>query len=463
MSFAALERVAGENALERARLESIVAERDAQLNAQAEHHAAAERGAADTLAAVRRELGATRQELGAARARATALQSEAERAPVLQKQLDESQKEGRRLFERAPYGLCRLTADGAVMQANHSVARLLGYRKAEDMRGATFGIAFECAADLRWLIERAGNTGTTQTIETTLRAKEGRRIDVRLHAFAQPDRTVEVGVQDITSERALEVRLREAHRMEAVGRLASEVAVTCDMVLRDVTDAGREWLATADGNPELRNRAEQLLGEVTRAAGFLRQFSAYGRKQINALAPVPVQRVIRDLAPVLKRVAGDDIEWVLPKMSAPLNVDVDAEHVERVLVNVASYARERMPHGGRIKIDVATTVVGRDFIARYPNVRPGPHALITIAEVKGSARAAVAASPSPSDRTGVDLGALLALLGNCGGHLWIAAERSGNMTLKVHLPRRVSHTAVDPAAPVTRTQRVRQLAGWFRH
>jgi hypothetical protein len=63
----------------------------------------------------------------------------------------------------------------------------------------------------------------------------------------------------------------------------------------------------------------------------------------------------------------------------------------------------------------------------------------------------------------VDLGALLALLGNCGGHLWIAAERSGNMTLKVHLPRRAPHAGVDTAVPVTRTQRVRQLAGWFRH
>jgi len=223
----------------------------------------------------------------------------------------------------------------------------------------------------------------------------------------------------------------------------------------------------------LRDRGELLLDEVTRAAAFLKQFSVYGRKQIDALAPVSVQRVIRDLAPVLKRVAGDDIEWVVPKMSAPVEVDVDAERLERVLVNVASYARARMPQGGRVKIDVATTVLGRDFIARYPNVRPGPHVLITIAEVSGGRRRrtesgaespeAVAAPGPTSDTTGVDLGALLALLGDCGGHLWIAAERSGNMTLKVHLPRRMPHDAGDPAAPATRAQRVRQLAGWFRH
>jgi hypothetical protein len=219
-----------------------------------------------------------------------------------------------------------------------------------------------------------------------------------------------------------------------------------------------------------------LLGEVTRAAGFLREFSVYGRNQMSALERVSVQQMIRNLAPVLKRVAGHDIEWVLPKVSRPVYVDVDSERVERLLVNVASYARQRMPHSGHVRIDVATTVLGHDFIAKYPNVRPGAHAVITIAEVTrgraerwtdahGTSLATIGAPPATSVRTGVDLGALLALLGDCGGHLWIAAEQSGNMTLKIHLPRRMSPdvaVSAPPASP-TRTYRVRQLAGWFRH
>jgi hypothetical protein len=164
-------------------------------------------------------------------------------------------------------------------------------------------------------------------------------------------------------------------------------------------------------------------------------------------------------------------------VSRPVYVDVDSEQVERLLVNVASYARQRMPHSGQVRIDVAATVLGHDFIAKYPNVRPGAHALITIAEVTRGRRApgwtdvhatslaTVGAPPAPSVRTGVDLGALLALLGDCGGHVWIAAEQSGNMTLKIHLPRRTSPddaVSARPASP-TRTHRVRQLAGWFRH
>jgi hypothetical protein len=466
ISFAALEQVAAENAADRARLESTLAERDAQLRAHVERHLEAERKARDTIEGLRLELQA-------ARSHASRVQGAADRAPVLQRELEETQRESRRLFERAPYGLCRFMPDGAFIKANHSFARLLGYRKADDIRAVSLGNVFECAADLRWVVDRAAETAATQTTETALNTRDGRRVEVRLHALGHADGTVDVGVQDLTTERVLEARLREAHRMEAVGRLASEVAVTCDKVLRDVADTGRAWLAGIDQDPEIRQQGEMLLGEVTRAAGFLRDFSVYGKKQVSASEPVTVQQIIRNLAPVLKRVAGDDIDWVLPKMSRAVHADVDTERVERVLVNCASYARERMPQGGRIKIEVTTTVVGRDFTAKYPNVRPGAHVLVTIAELKRGTRAESSLEPyaeqsaltdaaeSASRKTGVDLGALLALLGNCGGHLWIAAERSGNLTLKVHLPKRMS---AEPTADVpTPVQRVRQLAGWFRN
>jgi hypothetical protein len=192
-----------------------------------------------------------------------------------------------------------------------------------------------------------------------------------------------------------------------------------------------------------------------------------------ALGPVNLQRVLRDLEPVLKRVAGNDIKLVLPKASPALNVDVEPERVERVLVNVASYARERMPHGGRLNIELATIIVDRRFVAKYPDVRPGDHVLITITEVRGTAHtglptglpddSAAAASRSAPEKPGVDLGALLSLLGDCGGHLWMSAEPPGNMVLKIHLPRPASDGQQDRHAPVPRPDQRRTRARWFRH
>jgi len=138
-------------------------------------------------------------------------------------------------------------------------------------------------------------------------------------------------------------------------------------------------------------------------------------------------------------------------------------------VNVASYSRARMPSGGRLAIELATVVIGPEFVAKYPNVRPGDHVLITVNEMSGGLRSGVAIEPrgeptqstiirSESDRPGVDLGVLQGLIRDCGGHLWMRAEPTGDMVLKMRLPQRVLDDAADP-----RSDRGRSMGRWFRH
>jgi hypothetical protein len=156
---------------------------------------------------------------------------------------------------------------------------------------------------------------------------------------------------------------------------------------------------------------------------------------------------------------------VLPKALTPLNLDVEAERVERMLVNVAAYGRERMPFGGQLTIEVTSVVVDRNFVAKYPSVRPGAHVLLTVNEVRGAVRPdfsatarnqASGANASASDNPGIDLGALQTLVSDCGGHLWIMADPPGDMVLKIHLPRRVLDR-LDPRAAATRPGRARWI------
>jgi signal transduction histidine kinase len=244
--------------------------------------------------------------------------------------------------------------------------------------------------------------------------------------------------------------------MEAVGRLASEVAVTCDALLSDAARGAHEWLARVGSDDALRRPAELLLTDVTRAASFLRQLGMHGNEQMRALEPVSAQRVLRDLAPVLKRLVGDQIELVLPKPAGSFNVDIDAERLERVLINVAGYARERMPSGGQVRIDLATRTVGRRFAARYSSVRPGDHVLITVTELPAVSELRGDSEPSSraSDKPGVDLGVLVDLIASCGGHLWLEAQPAGNMVVKIHLPKPPAGNATD--------NRGGRLSRWFR-
>jgi PAS domain S-box-containing protein len=478
-AFQTLEQIAGEHAAERARLEMVVADRDRALSEQAERHRLAAQGAQDAHAQrqqtleqtiemgaaearrLQQECDALRRELDAARTHTEALRGEAERVPVLHAQLERSQRERRGDFERAPYAICQCTQNGVIIDANHSFVRLVGCRRVEELRNMDFGAVVDPAGDLDWLLEQVRAGRKTEPVEAIWNTRDGRDRIVRLHASATPTGSVEIVVTDVTDVRALEERLRKAYRMEAAGRLASEVAATCDALLRDAIRRTQEWLASEGADDALRREGERLLADVTRAASFLRQLGVYGGKEVRALEPVSVQRVLQDLAPVLKRVVGDEVELVLPKSSGSFDVDVQPERLERVLVNLAGYARQRMPGGGEMRVDLEAATVGRRLVAGNPNVRPGHSVLITVTELpRDGVFHGDAGTSAASDKPGVELATLVDLVGACGGHLWMEAQPAGNMVVKIHLPKPVAADATE-ATSDARSDRGR-LARWFR-
>ena len=168
-----LDRVSSEHASALAKLAASVTERDAQIQEQAARHSASLKSAErdrsrlqddfqTSLAARAREieqiqntLKSTIQELVSARRRGDVLQTEADRVPQLQTQLDDSRAETRGQFQHSPLALCRCTRDGALVHANRAFAALIGYRKPDELRGADFAATvFESPNDLSWLIER---------------------------------------------------------------------------------------------------------------------------------------------------------------------------------------------------------------------------------------------------------------------------------------------------------------------
>jgi hypothetical protein len=187
---------------------------------------------------------------------------------------------------------------------------------------------------------------------------------------------------------------------------------------------------------------------------------------------VELRTVVRDVAPVLKRVAGDAVEVQLPAASAPLNVDAGAERIQRLLVNLAAYGRERMPLGGQLKIELGTIVVDRHFAAKHPNVRLGPHALVTVTESRRTPRPEEppqlpdnetdSGSRGVAVQRRVDLGTLQELVAECGGHLWMTVEPGGDMVVKIRLPLVTSY-GEPPRRTFGPRGRVRTLGHWFQN
>jgi hypothetical protein len=363
-------------------------------------------------------------------------QSLAERDHAIE-QLEADLADLHRQIDAFPVNLCRANRDGVVTRVNQALAAWLGYGAPADLLQLDFATAvFESVDELNWIVNRCLDSQSAVEIDTTWRRRDGTCVIVRVVAAATPSGDVDIAAQDLTALRAVEERLRNSQRMEAVARYASEVAVTCDNLLHAVQREGQEWLAAIDSD-SVQRRGELVFAELSRAAGFLQQLAIYGDEQTNASDLVDVNRVLRDLEPVLKRVARGNIELALPQSPAPLNLDVEAEQLERILINVAAYGRQRLPSGGRLMIEVGSVVADRSFVAKYPNVRPGAHVLLTVTEVR-DASLDTAAFPArrPSNTPGVDLAPLQVLVNDCGGHLWVTAEPGGDMVLKIRLPRR---------------------------
>jgi PAS domain S-box-containing protein len=367
-----------------------------------------------------------------------------------------SRSDSKRLFDHAGVAMFRCTRDGALLDANRACTTLVGRRTLDELEGVDFAAAvFDAPQALSWVIERCVMTRTRESIETTWRRQDGSRLFMRLSARSLPSGIIEVVAEDLTRLRVLEERLGQAHRMEAVGRLASEVAITCTTLLSSIQDQGREWLpSTGDG--VARRRGERLFEDVGRAAGFLRELAATSDEQSRTPMLVDLNTLVRDLEPVLKNVVSGDVEVYLRDTSAPLTVDVGTERIERLLVNVASYSRGRMPVGARLRIELGTSVVDRHFSAKHPNVRLGLHALITVTESRraGHEDASSSRAQKPkAHRPGVDFATLQSLVSDCGGHLWMKVHPLGEMLAKIRLPLVSPQDQRVPRALVARSAR----------
>lgn len=401
---------------------------------------------------LRGDLTIATRDVAATREERDALAIEAGHANRLQRDLDGLRFETAREFNQHPLPLLRCDLDGTLTRVNRAFAQMVGDASTDDAQRLTLAAdLFTVSNDLRWLVERSRTAGVVTLTESALRTRDGRCLVVRLSSSASPS-GAQVVVQDLTPQRVAQSTLDQARRLEAVGRLGTEVAVTSSQILREVYRDGERWLSAFDGTTAMRRRVELLLGDVARAAGHLDQLTAFGEQQATVIPSVDLHRVLHDMAPVLRQIAGDEIEILLPDRqegSSALEVDVEADRVERLLVNVASYCRDRLPTGGSMRFELAPTIADRAFIEKYPAVRPGPHVVLTVAEVKGPIRLmgpstrheelAIAHDDAsvPSGGVGVDLAALQALVRGCHGHLWVDAVASGDLTIRIHLPLKV--------------------------
>jgi PAS domain S-box-containing protein len=186
-----------------------------------------------------------------------------------------------------------------------------------------------------------------------LRRPDGqeRRIEFVATANVRPGRHIAV-VRDLTRQNELEIQLRQAQKMEAVGRLAGGIAHDFNNLLTAIAGYS-EFLIDGLEDERLRRHADEIRKASARAASLTGQLLAFSRRQVLQPRVLDLNAVVSDMDMMLRRLIGEDVELVALLDPSLGSVRADPTQVEQVIVNLAVNARDAMPHGGALTVETA--------------------------------------------------------------------------------------------------------------
>lgn len=359
------------------------------------------------------------------------------------------------IYESDP-GSKRVTLGGCVPE-------ILGYTAEELSGDSREWLALIHPDDLEnYFAQLSSATTSSGTIEFEYRA---RRRDNEYRTLREHGRGVRdsngrvvriVGfISDVTEHRALESQLRQAQKMEAVGRLAGGVAHDFNNLLTVISGYSAMQLERTRLTDPTHHEAEQIKAAADRGASLTQQLLAFSRQQVMQPLAVNLNDLIRSLDKMLRRLIGEDIE-VISVLAAGLGaVKVDPGQVDQVLMNLVVNARDAMPSGGKIAIETQNIKLDESYTQKHEYVRPGDYVMLSVTDngvgIPAKTQARIFepffTTKEPGKGTGLGLSMVYGIVKQSGGSIEVYSELNQGTTVKIYLPR-IDEVVTERIAPV---------------
>ncbi len=250
-------------------------------------------------------------------------------------------------------------------------------------------------------------------------------------------------ITDVTERKKLEQQLLQAQKMESIGLLAGGVAHDFNNILTAITGYGETIRDSSASNDEvLRESIEQVLKGAERAAELTGSLLAFSRKQVMNQKPVKIDDIISGTGKLIRRIIGEDIEFNTCFCHKESTVMADAGQIEQVLMNLASNARDAMPHGGRLSISTKEALVKDGSEGVYDLPAAGRYVLVTVADTgAGIDKESMERIFEPfyttkeiGKGTGLGLSIVYGIVKQHGGSVLVSSEPGEGTTFNLYLP-----------------------------
>jgi PAS domain S-box-containing protein len=333
---------------------------------------------------------------------------------------------------------------GVAVAMNSAAERLLGIARARAIgRQLSTLLVTEVS-----LLELPG-----RRLELDAAREDGARLSLELSITrleASPGPSFAIWARDVRDRRDAEdalrnseAQLRQALKMEAVGRLAGGVAHDFNNVLTAIFGYVDLVLESFDAGDRRRADVEEIKRAAQRAAGLTRQLLAFSRKQILKPRRTNLNDVIGNMLDLIGRLIGPEIDLRFEPERGLGEVMADPNQIEQVLMNLSANARDAMPLGGRLTIATANEDLGPEDAASQAGLSPGRFVRLTVTDTGGGIPASVRphifepffTTKEQGQGTGLGLAMVYGIVKQSGGWIYLNEAPGTGASFSIYVPR----------------------------